>query len=57
MAGCLPYNLAYLSAPSTQQLLLRYAIASSYSLMEIFDKILGWQFTNTQYTTGLPEYR
>lgn len=29
----------------------------SYSLMEIFDKILGWQFTGTEYATGLPEYR
>lgn len=29
----------------------------SYSLMEVFDKILNWKFTNTEYTTGLPEYR
>lgn len=29
----------------------------SYSLMEVFDQILGWKFTNTSYTTGLPEYR
>jgi hypothetical protein len=50
-------TLAYLSALSPQRLLLCYAIAPSYSLMEIFDKILGWKFTNTQFTTGLPEYR
>jgi hypothetical protein len=25
--------------------------------MEVFDKILNWKFTNTESTTGLPEYR
>lgn len=25
--------------------------------MEVFDKILNWKFTNTENTTGLPEYR
>lgn len=36
---------------------LRKYLIDSYSLLEVFDKILGWKFTNVEYATGLPEYR